>query len=356
MRPWSSARSEPATVAPLRRARSAPAAACRCRRCRRRNSACLAASPDATVRTVPPQANASSQDWHDARGKHEDSVRIGVVAPGSRLEPTVAERGPALGAGALSDAPARIALPPAMLSVARPFRRRRRDARATPSSRSPTIARFDALWFARGGYGACRLAERLLPRLTDAARRQDLSRLQRRRLPARRPLPGGLRAPRARADAARHRARRRRGSGQARAALAWSMRAADTLEPTVSPADADRRLQHHRPRAICIGTPLEPDLTGHVAACSRRCRSICTASTARCSTSPPAGALRGASPASGSAAAATSRRTIPTSARARRRSRATGATASGIPYLGRADIGHDADNKVVPFGRWTPRA
>ena len=25
---------------------------------------------------------------------------------------------------------------------------------------------------------------------------------------------------------------------------------------------------------------------------------------------------------------------------------------SGIPYLGRADIGHDADNKIVPFGRW----
>ena len=23
---------------------------------------------------------------------------------------------------------------------------------------------------------------------------------------------------------------------------------------------------------------------------------------------------------------------------------------SGIPWLGRADIGHDADNKVVPFG------
>ena len=29
---------------------------------------------------------------------------------------------------------------------------------------------------------------------------------------------------------------------------------------------------------------------------------------------------------------------------------------AGIPYLGRADIGHDVDNKVVPFGRWTPRA
>jgi len=25
---------------------------------------------------------------------------------------------------------------------------------------------------------------------------------------------------------------------------------------------------------------------------------------------------------------------------------------SGILYLGRADIGHDIDNKIVPFGRW----
>ncbi len=28
---------------------------------------------------------------------------------------------------------------------------------------------------------------------------------------------------------------------------------------------------------------------------------------------------------------------------------------SGIAWLGRADIGHDADNKVVPFGDWTAR-
>lgn len=27
---------------------------------------------------------------------------------------------------------------------------------------------------------------------------------------------------------------------------------------------------------------------------------------------------------------------------------------AGIPYLGRADIGHDIDNKVVPFGPWRP--
>jgi muramoyltetrapeptide carboxypeptidase len=29
---------------------------------------------------------------------------------------------------------------------------------------------------------------------------------------------------------------------------------------------------------------------------------------------------------------------------------------SGIPYLGRADIGHDIDNKVVPFGPLPPTA
>ncbi len=28
---------------------------------------------------------------------------------------------------------------------------------------------------------------------------------------------------------------------------------------------------------------------------------------------------------------------------------------SGIAYLGRADIGHDIDNKIVPFGRFQPR-
>ena len=26
----------------------------------------------------------------------------------------------------------------------------------------------------------------------------------------------------------------------------------------------------------------------------------------------------------------------------------------GIPYLGRADIGHDAQNKIVPFGAFLP--
>jgi len=93
---------------------------------------------------------------------------VGIVAPGSRLEPSAAERVTALAADrhpevelyfhpqchlssghfAGSDA-ARIA---AFLEIA-------------------NDASFDAVWFGRGGYGSCRVAEAALPQLADAAAR-----------------------------------------------------------------------------------------------------------------------------------------------------------------------------------------
>ena len=95
-------------------------------------------------------------------------VRVGIVAPGSRLEPSTAQRVMALAAErypeveltvhpqchmswghfAGSDA-ARIA---AFLEIA-------------------NDASFDAVWFGRGGYGACRIAE-ALPKLNETARRK----------------------------------------------------------------------------------------------------------------------------------------------------------------------------------------
>ena len=98
-----------------------------------------------------------------------------------------------------------------------------------------------------------------------------------------------------------------------------------------------------------LGTPLEPDFTGvdlmiedvseqlyridrtmfHVTG-EREC---------------PPGA-----PGCGLAGSATSLPTTPNfGARRSRHRRATGAPRSGIAYGGRADIGHDAANKVVPF-------
>jgi muramoyltetrapeptide carboxypeptidase len=43
---------------------------------------------------------------------------------------------------------------------------------------------YDAVWFARGGYGACRIAEAAIAALGPRRARQSLSRLQRRGLPA----------------------------------------------------------------------------------------------------------------------------------------------------------------------------
>ena len=51
---------------------------------------------------------------------------------------------------------------------------------------------------------------------------------------------------RAWADAGRSHARGRRGGGGARACAIWSMRAPDTLEPSVGSGRAGGRVQHHR--------------------------------------------------------------------------------------------------------------
>ena len=189
-----------------------------------------------------------------ARGR----ISIGVVAPARASSPRSPRQVDGARRRALSGPPARDLLPSAMLPVVRPFRRRRRDARRGLSRGRQRSERFDAVWFARGGYGSGRIAERVLPALDAGGRAQDLSRLQRRRRPAGRALQQGLRAGRARADARRHPARG--GEAAVTRALAFLVeRDADALEPT-------RR--RRRPTAAfnitilshLLGTPLQPDL------------------------------------------------------------------------------------------------
>ena len=127
----------------LRRARSAPAAACRCRRCRRRNRPWPRSSPRRYRHAPCRHKRTRVAEESGTMRIAEDGVRIGVVAPGSRLEPAVAERGPALAQRALSDAALEIALPPAMLSVPGHFagddaRARRRLRRGRQRSRAST--------------------------------------------------------------------------------------------------------------------------------------------------------------------------------------------------------------------------
>lgn len=120
---------------------------------------------------------------------------------------------------------------------------------------------FDALWFGRGGYGAIRILDMVLPRLTDVARNKTylgysdagamLAALYAQRYPglAHGPMPRDL---------------IHYGEAPVRRALAWLVdRDPAALEPTL-PADAPVAAFNLAVLSSVVGTPHEPDLTGHV--------------------------------------------------------------------------------------------
>jgi len=274
-----------------------------------------------------------------------NQCRIGVVAPGGRLTPEIAEQVQALAGELYPDGRAEVVFhPQCFLSdghFAGPD-----SARAEAFLEIANDPSFDAVWFGRGGYGACRVLDLVMPKLAPAAAEKaylgysDAGNF----LAA---LYGhGFRhvvhGPMA-ADILRD-----GGEAAVRRALAWLVeRDAKTLEPSVgqgAPAAAfNMAILSH-----LIGTPWLPDLSGHVlmleevseymyridrflfqitsAPALRRLAGI---RLGRCSAIPPN------EPEFGQDEEAVVRHWC---------------ERSGIAYLGRADIGHDVDNKVVPFG------
>ena len=95
-------------------------------------------------------------------------VRIGVVAPGNRIDPEVAA-----GVKALSEAtfPGRVeeVFHPQCFLSARHFAGED-SARAAAFVEVANDPSLDAIWFAAGGYGACRMAEAALAQLNQHAR------------------------------------------------------------------------------------------------------------------------------------------------------------------------------------------
>ncbi|MGH7006261.1 MAG: LD-carboxypeptidase [Alphaproteobacteria bacterium] len=208
-------------------------------------------------------------------------------------------------------------------------------------------ASFDALWFARGGYGSGRIVEAALPKLNDAARRKTylgysdagalLSGLYAKGFHglAHGPMP---------ADIARV-----GGTAAVGRALAYlADRAAETLEPSIVPGGKAVAFNLMTFSQL-IGTPLQPDLTGHVLMLEEvaehmyridrslfhitsnpAVRRVAGIRLGRCSAIPP---------------------NDPDFAQTEVEIVRHWCNVSGIPYLGRADIGHDADNKIVPFGQ-----
>ena len=205
---------------------------------------------------------------------------------------------------------------------------------------------FDAVWFARGGYGSNRIVERVLPQLGPVAREkawmgysdsgflfaglygagfrnifhgplaQDVMR------------PGG--------EAATTRA------------LDWlSARAPEALEPSLRPGEKAAAF-NLTVFSHLVGTALQPDLAGHVlmledvdehmyrvdramfhVTSNARVREVAGIRLGRVSAVPP---------------------NNPDFVRTEEDVVQDWCARAGIAYLGRADIGHDPDNKVVPFG------
>jgi muramoyltetrapeptide carboxypeptidase len=275
---------------------------------------------------------------------HTRPFRIGVVNASSRLDPA---RGEAIQAWAASTYPGgevELVFHPATFDIHGHFG----GDDATRARAFVEIANdpaIDAVWFARGGYGACRIAEAVVPQLTEVARRKrylgysDAGSLL--AILYKAGFPHLAHGPMA-SDGTRHDATGRR-------AVEW-LRSGDaaSLEPSL--------LTDPRPAVAfnltilneLLGTALEPDLTGHVVMLEEvsealyRVDRILFHLTGQASMRRVAGIRLGRvsdvtpnDPDFGLTAEEIVRHWC---------------VRSGIPYLGTADIGHDPDNKVVPFG------
>jgi muramoyltetrapeptide carboxypeptidase len=274
-----------------------------------------------------------------------ERLKIGVVATASRMAPEVAERVPALARSLYGEDAPEIVFHPEVLASAGHFA----GDDATRARAFLDVANdpsFDALWFARGGYGACRIGEAVLAGLAPVARAKtylgysDAGAL----------LGGLYRAgfPHVAHGPVAQDIMRNGGDAAIARALAWLVdRNPETLEPSLG--DGRKAAAFNLTVfSQLLGTALEPDLTDHVlmleevseamyridrsffhVTSNASVRRVAGIRLGRCSLIPPN------DPDFGMAEDAVAR---------------FWCERSGIPWLGRADIGHDADNKIVPFG------
>ncbi len=188
-------------------------------------------------------------------------MRIGIVAPSARIDEAVAGRVAAVAAARYGDAAPELVFHPQCYLSSGHFAGDD-AARAAAFLEVANDPGFDALWFARGGYGACRLAEAVLPKLTEAARaKRYLGYSDAGFLLAGMYAQGfdGLAHGPMASDV-----RRAGGEAAVERALDWLVRADPaTLEPHVS-ADTPAAAFNLTILSQLIGTPFQPDLAGHV--------------------------------------------------------------------------------------------
>ena len=271
--------------------------------------------------------------------------RIGVVATASRMSPEVAAKAQAIAAARYSDGAVELVFHPATLARSGHFAGD--DAtRARAFIETANDPAIDAIWIARGGYGAGRIAEAVVAGVDAAALQKPYLGYSDAGA-----LLGALY--RAGAGQAAHGPVAQdvlRPSGEAAVlrALAWLVEHEPAmLEPSLRPGQKAAAYNLIVLSQV-IGTPLEPDLSDHVLMLEEvseaiyridrsflhitstpQIRRVAGIRLGRCSDIPPN------DPDFGMTAEEVAR---------------FWCERSGIPWLGPADIGHDADNKIVPFG------
>lgn len=275
-------------------------------------------------------------------------MRIAIVAPGSRLDPAIAERTLKLAQSLYPGLD--LSFHPQCFRSSGHFAGTD-DERANAFLEAANDAAIDAVWFARGGYGAGRVTLRALHRLDETAAQKtylgysDAGALLAGlytcgfRDVAHGPMPADL--------------NREDGEQAIKRSLAYFMaRDPAALEPTVS-SETPTAAFNITILSHLIGTPFQPDLAGHVLMLEEvseymyridrallhitsnpLIRGVAGIRLGRCSAIPPN------DPEFGQTEEDIARHWC---------------EVYGIPYLGRADIGHDVANKVVPFGRFRPR-
>lgn len=271
--------------------------------------------------------------------------RIGVVAPGSPIDRSVAERVRQVAEHLYPQPLVDIVFHPQCFLAAGHFAGDD-GARTAAFLEVANDPAFDALWFARGGYGACRLAEDILPQLTAEARRKSylgysdagslLAGLYQAGFPhvAHGPMAGDI--------------KREGGEAAVGRALAYLVaRAPEALEPSVA-AGGKTAAFNIAILSHLIGTPWQPDLSGHMVMLEEVSEYLYRIDRFLCHITSNPAMRRVAGLRLGRCSA------IPTNdpdfGQSAEQVMAHWCAKSAIPYLGAADIGHDSDNKVVPFG------
>lgn len=270
-------------------------------------------------------------------------MRIAVVAPSCRLSRQAAERTQAAAARLRPDV--ELVFHPQCFLADGHFAgpdRAREDA-LVEAANDPA---FGAVWFARGGYGACRIAEAAIARMGPAARDKAwlgysdagylLAGLYRAGFPhlAHGPMPQDVLRDGGEAAVAR--------------ALAWlAARDPAALEPGLDPG-ARHAAFNITVCGLLLGTPLEPDLAGHVLILEDVSEHLYRTDRAmfHLVSNPAARRLAGIRLGRCSEVPEND----PDFGRTEEEVVRYWCDRAGIPWLGRADIGHDAANKVVPFG------